>query len=63
VARSAAATLLELAWEAMESAGTAPSSLARSNCAVYVGIPPSTMACASWTIFPAVTAHSITGNT
>ena len=30
--------LLELAWEAMENGGCVPSSLAGSDCAVYVGI-------------------------
>lgn len=30
--------LLELSWEAMENAGIPPSSLAGSDCAVYVGI-------------------------
>ena len=55
--------LLELAWEAMESSGQRPSSLARSNCAVYVGISAVDYGMRAMDDFSAVTAHSITGNT
>src|SRR5882672_5811984 len=55
--------LLELAWEAMESGGQLPSSLARSDCAVYVGISAVDYGMRAMDDFSAVTAHSITGNT
>ena len=55
--------LLELAWEAMESAGQVPSSLARSDCAVYVGISGVDYGMRAMDDFSAVTSHSMTGNT
>ncbi len=55
--------LLELTWEAMESGGQVPSSLARSNCAVFVGISGVDYGMRAMDDFSALTAHSMTGNT
>ncbi|HMI37057.1 MAG TPA: polyketide synthase, partial [Steroidobacteraceae bacterium] len=55
--------LLELAWEAMESGGQLPSALARTDCAVYVGISAVDYGMRAMDDFSAVTSHSITGNT
>lgn len=55
--------LLELTWESMENAGILPSSLAGSNCAVYVGISGFDYGMRGADDFPVVTAHTMTGNT
>jgi phthiocerol/phenolphthiocerol synthesis type-I polyketide synthase C len=55
--------LLELTWEAMEAAGQVPSSLARSDCAVYVGISGVDYGMRALDDFSSMTSHSMTGNT
>ncbi|WP_459618495.1 SDR family NAD(P)-dependent oxidoreductase [Bordetella sp. 2513F-2] len=55
--------LLELAWEAIESAGIKPSSLRGSNCGVYVGIASADYAYRLSDDFNAVEASFATGNT
>src|SRR6267142_4754171 len=55
--------LLELAWEAMESGGQVPSRLARSDCAVFVGISGVDYGMRAMDDSAALTAHSMTGNT
>lgn len=55
--------LLELAWEAMENAGIAASSLAGSDCAVYVGISSLDYGTRGLDDLASMTAHSMTGNT
>lgn len=55
--------LLELAWEAMEAGGQVPSKLARSDCAVYVGISGVDYGMRAMDDMSAVTGHSMTGNT
>jgi len=55
--------LLELAWEAMENGGIAPSSVAGSDCAVYVGISGVDYGMRAMDDLSAMSAHSMTGNT
>lgn len=55
--------LLELAWESMENAGCAPSSLAGSDCAVYVGISSLDYGTRWLDDLAAMSSHSMTGNT
>jgi acyl transferase domain-containing protein/NADPH:quinone reductase-like Zn-dependent oxidoreductase/acyl carrier protein len=55
--------LLELAWEAMENAGLPPSSLAGSDCAVYIGISSLDYGMRVLDDLASMTAHSMTGNT
>ena len=55
--------LLELAWEAMENCGTTPSSLAGSNCAVYVGVSSVDYGLHAMDDLSSMTAHSMTGST
>jgi len=55
--------LLELSWEAMENAGIPPSSMAGSDCAVYVGISSYDYGTRGLDDLASVTPHSMTGNT
>lgn len=55
--------LLELTWEAMENGGLAPSSLAGSDCAVYVGISGIDYGMRVMDDLSGMTAYSMTGNT
>lgn len=55
--------LLELSWEAMENAGTPPSSMAGSDCAVYVGISSLDYGTRSLDDLASMTSHLMTGNT
>lgn len=55
--------LLELSWEAMENAGVPPSSLAGSNCAVYIGISGFDYCLRQVDDLPEITSHSMTGST
>lgn len=55
--------LLELSWEAMENAGVPPSSIAGSDCAVYIGISGFDYCLRNIDDLPAATSHSMTGNT
>lgn len=55
--------LLELAWEAMENGGIAPSSLAGSDCAVYVGISGVDYGMRAISDLSSMTANLMTGNT
>lgn len=55
--------LLELAWEAMENGGRVPSSLAGSDCAVYVGISGFDYGVHGLDDLSSITAHTMTGNT
>lgn len=55
--------LLELSWEAMENAGVVPSSLAGSDCAVYVGISSLDYGVRSLDDMAGMSSHSMTGNT
>ena len=55
--------LLELAWESMENAGRAPSSLAGSDCAVYVGISSLDYGTRGLDDLAGMSSHSMTGNT
>ena len=55
--------LLELAWEAMENGGCVPSSLAGSDCAVYVGISSLDYGTRGLDDLASLSAHSMTGNT
>ena len=55
--------LLELAWEAMENGGMPPSSLAGSDCAVYVGISGFDYGNRSLDDLSSFSAHTMTGNT
>jgi len=55
--------LLELAWEVMENSGRAPSSLAGSDCAVYVGISGVDYGMRAMDDLSGMSAHSMTGNT
>lgn len=54
--------LLELAWEAMENAGIPPSSLAGSDCAVYVGASSLDYGTRGLDDFASISSHSMTGN-
>ena len=55
--------LLEMSWEAMENAGWRPSSLAGTDCAVYVGISGLDYGTRGLDDLATLTAHSMTGNT
>lgn len=55
--------LLELAWEAMENGGHVPSSLAGSDCSVYVGISGLDYGIRGLDDLSSMTAYSMTGNT
>ncbi|MDX9886290.1 SDR family NAD(P)-dependent oxidoreductase [Thauera sp.] len=55
--------LLEMAWEAMENAQIPASSLAGTQCAVYVGISGLDYGIRSLDDLASMTAHSMTGNT
>ena len=55
--------LLELSWESMENAGIVPSTLAGSNCSVYVGISGLDYGTRGLDDMSSMTAHSMTGNT
>lgn len=55
--------LLELSWEAMENAGVPPSSLAGTNCAVYVGVSGFDYGMRGADDLSVLTSHSMTGNT
>ena len=55
--------LLELTWEAMENAGIPPSSMAGSDCAVYVGISSLDYGTRGLDDLASMTSHSMTGNT
>ncbi|MCX5595085.1 polyketide synthase [Alcaligenes faecalis] len=55
--------LLELSWEAMENAGVLPSSMAGSDCAVYVGISGLDYGMRGLDDLSSLTAHMMTGNT
>ena len=54
--------LLELAWEAMENGYILPSSLAESDCAVYVGISGMDYGTRCMDDMAVMTSHSMTGN-
>jgi len=55
--------LLELSWEAMENAGIVPSSLAGTECAVYVGISSLDYGTRGLDDLASMSSHSMTGNT
>lgn len=55
--------LLELAWESMENAGVLPSSLAGTDCAVYIGISGFDYCLRALDDLSAISPHSMTGNT
>ena len=55
--------LLELSWEAMENGGIVPSSLAGTDCAVYVGISGLDYGTRGLDDLASMTPHSMTGNT
>jgi len=55
--------LLELSWEALENAGVLPSSLAGSDCAVYVGISSLDYGTRGLDDLASLSAHTMTGNT
>ena len=55
--------LLELSWEAMENAGVMPSTMAGSDCAVYVGISSLDYGVRSLDDMASMSAYSMTGNT
>ncbi|WP_299159570.1 type I polyketide synthase [Accumulibacter sp.] len=55
--------LLELSWEVMENAGIPPSSMAGSDCAVYVGISSLDYGTRGLDDLASMTSHSMTGNT
>lgn len=55
--------LLELAWEAMENGGHLPSSLAGSDCSVYVGISGFDYAIRGLDDLAGMSAHTMSGNT
>jgi phthiocerol/phenolphthiocerol synthesis type-I polyketide synthase C len=55
--------LLELSWEAMENAGIPPSSLAGSDCAVYVGIAALDYGTRGLDDLASLSSNSMTGNT
>ena len=55
--------LLELSWEAMENAHIKPSSIAGSDCAVYVGISGLDYGTRGQDDLSSLTSHIMTGNT
>jgi acyl transferase domain-containing protein/NADPH:quinone reductase-like Zn-dependent oxidoreductase/acyl carrier protein len=55
--------LLELAWEALEHAGIPPSTVAGSDCAVYLGISGLDYGMRVLDDLSSITAHMMTGNT
>lgn len=55
--------LMELSWEAMENAGVPASSMAGTNCAVYVGISGFDYGTRGLDDIAAASSHSMTGNT
>ncbi len=55
--------LLELSWEAMENAGVLPSSMAGSDCAVYVGISSLDYGTRGLDDLASLSSHTMTGNT
>ena len=55
--------LLELSWEAMENAGISPSSLAGSDCAVFVGISSLDYGTRGLDDLASLSSHLMTGNT
>lgn len=55
--------LLELSWESMENAGIPPSTLAGSDCGVFVGISGLDYGTRALDDLAAISAHSMTGNT
>ena len=55
--------LLEMAWEALEDAGIKPSSIAGSDCAVYLGISGLDYGMRVLDDLSVMGAHSMTGNT
>lgn len=55
--------LLELAWESIENAGIASSSIAGSDCAVYVGISAVDYGMRALDDLSSMSSHSMTGNT
>lgn len=55
--------LLELAWEAMENAHVLPSSVAGTDCAVYVGISSLDYGTRGLDDLASMSSHSMTGNT
>jgi len=55
--------LLELSWESMENAGIPPSTLAGTNCGVFVGISGLDYGTRALDDLAAISAHSMTGNT
>jgi acyl transferase domain-containing protein/NADPH:quinone reductase-like Zn-dependent oxidoreductase/short-subunit dehydrogenase/acyl carrier protein len=55
--------LLELSWEAMENAGVLPSSMAGSDCAVYVGISGYDYGMRGLDDLASLSSHFMTGNT
>ncbi len=55
--------LLELTWEALENAKVKPSTLAGSDCGVFVGISGLDYGMRLLDDLPSMAAHSMTGNT
>lgn len=55
--------LLELSWQAMENAGVAPSTLAGTRCAAYVGIAALDYGTRGLDDLAGLSSHSMTGNT
>ncbi len=55
--------LLELTWESMENAGCVPSSLAGTDCAVYVGISSLDYGTRGLDDLASLSSHFMTGNT
>ncbi len=55
--------LLELTWETMENAGVLPSSIAGSDCAVYVGISSLDYGTRGINDLASLSPHFMTGNT
>jgi len=55
--------LLEMSWEAMENAGHLPSSLAGSDCAVYIGISGLDYGTRGLGDLASFSSHVMTGNT
>ena len=55
--------LLELAWETLENAGIKPSSIAGSDCAVYLGISGLDYGMRLLDDLANISAHTMTGNT